>query len=57
MEKHRQTLCKLIDMLVNPPVLAYPDLELLVVLHTDAFDKGLGVVLYQKQNSKLRVFA
>uniref|UniRef100_A0A672H4E2 Gypsy retrotransposon integrase-like protein 1 n=1 Tax=Salarias fasciatus TaxID=181472 RepID=A0A672H4E2_SALFA len=42
-------------MLTNPPVLAYPDFELPFVLHTDASDKGLGAVLYQNQNGKLRV--
>lgn len=45
----------MIDQLVNPPVLAYPDFELPFVLHTDASDKGLGAVLYQSQNGKLRV--
>ncbi|XP_035858119.1 uncharacterized protein LOC118495270 [Sander lucioperca] len=54
-EKHQETLSKLIDQLVNPPVLAYPDFELPFVLHTDASDKGLGAVLYQSQNGKLRV--
>lgn len=54
-EKHQETLCKLIDMLANPPVLAYPDFELPFVLHTDASDKGLGAVLYQNQGGRLRV--
>ena len=54
-EQHQETLCKLIDQLVNPPILAYPDFELPFVLHTDASDKGLGAVLYQRQNGKLRV--
>ncbi|XP_067334566.1 uncharacterized protein [Channa argus] len=53
--RHQEALCKLIDMLANPPVLAYPDFELPFVLHTDASDKGLGAVLYQNQNGKLRV--
>lgn len=54
-EKHQETLCKLSDMLANPPVLAYPDFELPFVLHTDASDKGLGAVLYQNQGGRLRV--
>lgn len=54
-ELHQGTLCKLIDQLTNPPILAYPDFELPFVLHTDASDKGLGAVLYQRQNGRLRV--
>ncbi|KAI3359702.1 hypothetical protein L3Q82_013802 [Scortum barcoo] len=48
-ETHQETLCRLIDMLANPPILAYPDFKLPFVLHTDASDKGLGAVLYQSQ--------
>lgn len=54
-EKHQETLCKLIYMSVNPPVLAYPDFEFPLVLHTDVSNKGLGAVLYQSQGGKLRV--
>lgn len=54
-DKHKETLCKLIDALTTPPVLAYPDFERPFVLHTDASDKGLRDVLYQRQNAKLRV--
>ncbi|CAI5671134.1 unnamed protein product [Oreochromis niloticus] len=42
-------------MLTNPPILAYPDFDLPFVLHTDASNEGLGAVLYQRQNNKLRV--
>ncbi|KAI5608507.1 hypothetical protein C0J50_6646 [Silurus asotus] len=45
--KHQKTLDLLIDMLVNPPVLAYPD----------ASERGLGAILYQHQDGRLRVIA
>lgn len=43
------------DMLTSPPVLAYPNFDLLFVLHTDASNEGLGAVLYQQQGNKLCV--
>lgn len=49
-EKQREALCKLTDMLTK-----HPDFELPFVLHADASNKGLGAVLYQSQNGKLRV--
>ncbi len=55
--EHQKTLDLLIDMLVNPPVLAYPDFNLPFVLHTDASEKGLGAILYQHQDGGLRVIA
>uniref|UniRef100_A0A3B3HHQ1 Gypsy retrotransposon integrase-like protein 1 n=1 Tax=Oryzias latipes TaxID=8090 RepID=A0A3B3HHQ1_ORYLA len=42
-------------MLTNPPILAYPEFDLPFVLHTDASNEGLGAVLYQRQDNKLRV--
>ena len=41
----------------STPILAYPDYKLPFVLHTDSSSEGLGAVLYQKQNGKLRVIA
>lgn len=53
--KHQEVVCKLIEMLTNPPILAYPNFESPFVLHTDASNEGLGAVLYQHQDGKLRV--
>lgn len=53
--EHQRALEQLVDLLTNPPVLAYPDFNLPFRLHTDASDQGLGAVLYQQQNGKLRV--
>lgn len=35
--------------------MAYPDFSIPFVLHTDALQEGLGAVLYQKQQGKMRV--
>ncbi len=53
--QHQEALEQLVDLLITPPVLAYPDFNLSFMLHTDASDQGLGAVLYQRQNGKLRV--
>ena len=49
--EHLKKLC------ISTPILAYPDYKLPFVLHTDSSSEGLGAVLYQKQNGKLRVMA
>lgn len=54
-KEHQEILERLIDMLTQPPVLAYPDFDHPFILHTDASQKGLGAVLYQKQDNKMRV--
>ncbi|MCG7878261.1 MAG: DDE-type integrase/transposase/recombinase [Candidatus Thiodiazotropha taylori] len=43
--------------LSSPPILGYPDYNDSFELHTDASLKGLGAVLYQKQNGQLRVIS
>ncbi len=52
---HQGVLERLIGALTSPPVLAYPNFELPFVLHTDASEQGRGAVLYQQQESRLRV--
>ena len=56
-EKHQHLLEGLLDHLVEPPILAFPDFNKPFVLHTDASNLGLGAVLYQEQEGKLRVIA
>lgn len=53
--EHQKALEQIITMLSNPPILAYPDFSLPFSLHTDASEQGLGAVLYQRQDGKLRV--
>lgn len=55
--KQQSVLEHLINCLVQPPVLAFPDFAHPFVLHTDASNQGLGAVLYQRQDGKLRVIA
>ena len=45
------------ELYVNTPILAYPDYQLPFILHTDSSSEGLGAVLYQRQDDKLRVIA
>ena len=45
------------ELCVNAPILAFPDYKLPFILQTDSSTEGLGAVLYQKQEGKLRVIA
>lgn len=47
----------LIEKLTTAPVLGFADPSRLYILHTDASVTGLGAVLYQEQEGKLRVIA
>ena len=56
--QHQEVLEELIDEIVKPRVMAFPDFEKPYILHTDASQVGLGPILYQKQDDdKLRVVA
>ena len=44
-------------MCVSTPILAYPNYQFPFTLHTDSSTDGLGAVLYQKQDGKMRVIA
>ena len=46
---HLKKLC------TSTPILPYPDYQLPFVLYTDSSSEGLGAVLYQRQEGKLRV--
>ena len=56
-EDHQKTLLVLLEYLVSPAVMAYPDFELPFVVHCDASEMGLGAVLYQEQEKQLKVIA
>lgn len=53
--QHQWIFEQVVDRLTEPPVLASPDFNLPFTLHTDASLKGLGAVLYQDQNGRMRV--
>ena len=55
--EHQQVVDKMVSLLTNPPILAYPEYNSPYVLHTDASQLGIGAVLYQRQNGMLRVIS
>ena len=56
-EEHQAILDKLLNKLVSPSILGFPDFDQPFLLHIDASQDGLRYVLYQKQNGKLVVIA
>ena len=56
-QKHQKSLNELIEHLTNPPIMAYPDYEKPFIVHTDAWQDGMGAVLHQRQDGKIRVIA
>lgn len=55
--EHQNVLCQLIEFLLHPPILGYPQFEEPFILHCDASQEGLGAILYQRQKGKLVVIA
>ena len=55
--EHQIIVDELLEILKSPEVMAYPDFELPFVVHCDASETGLGSVLYQNQDDKLKVIA
>ena len=53
--EHQTALEHLIDCLIIPPILAYPQFDQPYVLHTDASKDGLGAILHKRQEGKVRV--
>ena len=53
----QDALNSLIDSVTEAPFMAYPDFNEEFILHTDASTLGLGCILYQKQQGKMRVIA
>lgn len=56
-DEHQQILEGLVDCPVEPPILGFPDFNKSFILHTDASNQGLGAILYQEEEEKLRVIA
>lgn len=54
-DDHQKRLNLLVDRVTSPPVMAFPDFTKPFVLHTDASHEGLGAVLYQEQDGKVKV--
>lgn len=56
-EEQQEAFEALRHCLATPPILAYPNYDLPFILHTDASGEGLGAVLCQEQDEKVRVIA
>ena len=56
-EENNTLLIQMLDFLVSPEVMAFPDFDKEFILHCDASTKGLGAVLYQEIDKKLKVIS
>ena len=52
---HQSIMDKLLNCLTEPPILAYPDYSVPLILHTDASSAVLGCGLFQEQDGTIRV--
>jgi transposase InsO family protein len=55
--EHQSAMERLISLVTNPPILAYADFNSEFFMHCDASGAGLGAILYQEQEGKVRVIA
>ena len=56
-DHHQSALKSLINAIISEQVLCYPNFSEPFILHTDASQKGLGAILYQKQYGELKVIS
>ena len=56
-KEHQGVLEEMINILQSPEVMAFPDFSIPFIVDCDASQKGLGAVLYQKQEDKMKVIA
>ena len=56
-QQHQEALKKLVQLITNPPILAYPDYTKEFFVHTDASGQGLGAILYQAHGDHNRAVA
>ena len=55
--EHQKLVEEVVSYLKSPEVIAFPDFNEPFFIHCDASNMGLGGVLYQKQDEKLRVIS
>lgn len=56
-EQQQKAFETLIEKLITTPVLGFADFTLPFIVHTDACGTGLGAILYQQQEGKLKPIA
>ena len=56
-DKEESSFQALKDALTSCPILGYPDFSLPFIIETDASKEGLGAVLSQRQEGKIKVIA
>ena len=56
-QQHQEALKKLVQLITNPPMLAYPDYTKEFFVHTDASGQGLGAILCQSDGEQNKAVA
>ena len=54
---HQKIVNEVVEYLQSPEVIAFPDFNIPFMVHCDASQSGLGAVLYQNQQNKIRVIS